>query len=290
MESNQAVGVIGLGIIGSRVAARLRESGRDVYVWNRSPKQIPNFLGAAADVFALADVIQLFVPDSAALREMLDSVKEKIESRHTIIANGTFAPESVADAYDLVHAKGAAFLDCPFTGSRKAAEAGELVYYVGGDASVLEKVRPILDVSAKSILHVGRIGEASVIKIATNTISAAVVGALAEAYGLVVKAEIDPAKLSEALDLNACCSPLIQMKLPTMMTRDYETHFALKHMFKDVQYALNLGRTLNVEQPVASTMANVMYRTMQQGKGDLDYSVVGMKYAPPRTAKKSETK
>lgn len=278
MEKSESVGVIGMGIIGSRVAECLRQAGRDVYVWSRTPKPIPNFLGSASDVFAVADVVQIFVSDSAALREVITSVKDHLEPRHIVLANGTFAPDLVYEVSKMVKTSGAAFLDAPFTGSKNAAEAGELVYYVGGAEEDVERVRPVLEVSAKAILHLGKIGEASILKIATNTVSAAVVGALAEAYGLVGKAGIDPEKLVEALDLNACCSPLVKMKLPTMIEKNYETHFALKHMFKDVQYALNLGKTLSVEQPVASTMASVMYRIMQQGKGDLDYSAIAAKY------------
>ena len=264
----EKVGVIGQGIIGSRVAECLRKSGREVYVWNRTPKPLPNFLGSPAEVAALADVIQIFVSDSEALREVVAGFRETLESRHTLIANGTFDPETVAEIYRDVRETGAAFLDAPFTGSRLAAEAGDLVYYIGGDTRTLEKVRPVLDVSSKAILHLGRVGEASLLKIATNMISAATVGILAEAYGLVAKAGVDPQKLEEALAQNGCFSPLVGMKLPRILARDYEPHFSLKNMFKDAQYALNLGKQLAVEQPVLSTTASVMYRAIQKGKGE----------------------
>ncbi len=278
MEHREAVGVIGQGIIGSRVAECLRRAGREVYVWSRTPKPLPNFLGSPSEVVALADVVQIFVGDSEALREVVGAIKEGLEPRHTLVANGTFDPGTVAEVYRSIRETGAGFLDCPFTGSRLAAEAGALVYYAGGDAKVLERVRPVLEASAKSILHLGRIGEAALIKLATNMISAATVGVLAEAYGLVAKAGVDPAKLAEALEGNACSSPLVAMKLPGILAGDYEPHFALKHMFKDAQYALNLGKQLGVPQPVLSTTASVMYKAIQKGKGELDYSVVAEPY------------
>lgn len=279
MESKPAkVGVIGLGIIGSRVSECLNRSGHEVYVWSRSPKPLPNFLGSAAEVAALADTIQIFVSDSKALTEVIGKIADRLEPRHTIVANGTFDPESVAGAYQKVHEKGAAFLDAPFTGSRKAAEAGQLVYYIGGDARVLERVRPILEASAKTILHLGRVGEAALLKIATNMISATTVGVLAESYGLVAKAGINPARLLEALEQNACFSPLVGMKLPGMLARDYETHFSLKHMFKDAQYAVGLAKRLGVDMPVLSTTASVLYRSIQKGNGEADYSVIATQY------------
>lgn len=277
-ETLEAVGVIGQGIIGSRVADCLRKAGHQVYVWNRTVKPLPGFLASPGEVADLADVIQIFVGDSEALRSVIAAMKGKLESRHVLIANGTFDPETVASVYQEVRETGAAFLDAPFTGSRLAAEAGSLVYYIGGDVRLLERVRPVLEASSKSILHLGRVGEASLIKIATNMISAATVGILSEAYGLVAAAGVDPDRLAEALQGNACCSPLVSMKLPGILAQDYEPHFSLKNMFKDAQYALGLGKQLGVAQPVLSTTASVMYRSIQEGRGELDYSVVAANY------------
>ena len=262
-EGTETVGVIGQGIIGSRVAVLLRNTDRHVYVWNRTPKPIPNFVGSPAEVAQLADIIQIFVADGAALKQVIAGLKDKLEKRHIVLCNGTCDPESVVEAYQTVRECGASFLDAPFTGSRGAAEKGSLVYYVGGDPKVLERVRPVLEVSGREILHLGRVGEASLIKIATNMISAATTGILAEAYGLISKAGVDPQRFAEALEQNACYSGLVAMKLPQMMARDYEPHFSLKHMFKDAQYALNLGRQLGVEEPVLSTTASVMFRAIQ---------------------------
>ena len=109
-------------------------------------------------------------------------------------------------------------------------------------------------------------------------ISAATTGILAEAYGLISKAGVDPQRFAEALEQNACYSGLVAMKLPQMMAKDYEPHFSLKHMFKDAQYALNLGRQLGVEEPVLSTTASVMFRSIQKGHGEKDYSVLASRY------------
>ncbi len=277
-ETHESVGVIGQGIIGSRVAECLRKAGHQVYVWNRTVKPLPGFLASPGEVADLADVIQIFVGDSEALRSVIAAMKGRLESRHVIIANGTFDPETVASVYEEVRETGAAFLDAPFTGSRLAAEGGSLVYYIGGDLRVLDQVRSVLEASSKSILHLGRVGEASLIKIATNMISAATVGILSEAYGLVAAAGVNPDRLAEALEGNACCSPLVSMKLPGILAQEYEPHFSLKNMFKDAQYALGLGKQLGVAQPVLSTTASVIYRSIQEGRGELDYSVIAANY------------
>ena len=277
-ETHESVGVIGQGIIGSRVAECLRKAGHQVYVWNRTVKPLPGFLASPGEVADLADVIQIFVGDSEALRSVIAAMNGRLESRHVIIANGTFDPETVASVYEEVRETGAAFLDAPFTGSRLAAEGGSLVYYIGGDKRVLDQVRSVLEASSKSILLLGRVGEASLIKIATNMISAATVGILSEAYGLVAAAGVNPDRLAEALQGNACCSPLVSMKLPGILAQEYEPHFSLKNMFKDAQYALGLGKQLGVAQPVLSTTASVIYRSIQEGRGELDYSVIAANY------------
>ena len=274
----EKVGVIGQGIIGSRVAEVLRNSNRHVYVWSRTPRPISNFVGSPGEVAQLADIIQIFVSDGVALKEVINAMKDRLEKRHIVISNGTSDPESVVDAYQTVKGCGAAFLDAPFTGSRHAAEKGALVYYVGGDPKVLERARPVLEATSREILYLGRVGEATLIKIATNMISAVTTGVLAEAYGLVSKAGVDPQRLADALELNACYSGLIAMKLPQIMARDYEPHFSLKHMFKDAQYALNLAKQLGVEAPVLSTTASVMFRGIQKGQGEKDYSVLAARY------------
>lgn len=289
-ETLESVGVIGQGIIGSRVAERLREAGHQVYVWNRTVKPLPGFLASPGEIADLVDVIQIFVGDSEALRTVIAAMKSRLESRHILIANGTFDPETVASVFEEVRDTGASFLDAPFTGSRLAAEAGSLVYYTGGDIRVLERVRPVLEASSKSILHLGRVGEAALIKIATNMISAATVGILSEAYGLVEAAGVDPDRLSEALQGNACCSPLVSMKLPSILARNYEPHFSLKNMFKDAQYALALGKQLGVAQPVLSTTASVLYRSIQEGRGELDYSVIAANYQTDGTGETLEPK
>lgn len=277
-DGSKKVGVIGLGIIGTRVAAQLRGSGRHVYVWNRTPKPEPNFVSSPAEIAQLSDVIQIFVGNGQALIEVVSAFREELGRRHTVIANCTADPESVVKAYEIVKEAGASFLDAPFTGSKEAAGKGALVYYIGGDVDALEDVRPVLEASSKEILFMGRVGEATVLKIATNMITATTVEVLSEAYGLTIAAGIDPEKLNEAIKHNACGSVLTGMKLPSIQAKDYEPHFSLKNMFKDAQYALSLGKSLGVELPAASTTANIMFRTMKKGFGEKDFSVIANRF------------
>ncbi|MDP9290770.1 MAG: NAD(P)-binding domain-containing protein, partial [Verrucomicrobiota bacterium] len=114
-KSRKNVGLIGLGIIGTRVAALLRSAGYNVHVWNRSPRSEPNFLGSAAEIAEACDVVQLFVPDASALFEVIDNMLPKLGERHTILCNATVGPVATRDGSRRVMATGAQFLDAPFT-------------------------------------------------------------------------------------------------------------------------------------------------------------------------------
>ena len=183
--THKNVGVIGLGIIGRALAANLRRKGLSVYVWNRSPRPIPNFVGSPAELASLCDYIHIFVSDDEALLQTVEQLSADLAPRHIVLAHSTVAPDSMRAAAEIVERRGARFVEASFTGSKAAAEKGELVYYVGGTDAALGEARPILEASSKEIVKIGAVGQASAIKIATNMITAASVQAAAEALTLV---------------------------------------------------------------------------------------------------------
>ena len=120
------VGVIGLGIIGTRVAAGLRHAGFNTSVWNRTPKPAPNFLGSPAEVAQECEIIQLFVADARAVMETIEALASVLTPQHLIICNGTIGLEGTLAAAERVRQLGARFLDAPFTGSKGAADKRQL--------------------------------------------------------------------------------------------------------------------------------------------------------------------
>ena len=247
------IGVIGLGIIGSRVAANLRAAGHQVYVWSRSPHSAPNFLGSVVEVADLCDIIQIFVSDEAALLEVTRTMAAALGPRHVVTVHATISPDAARRTASIIESLGARYLDAPFTGSKVAAQNGQLVYYVGGSEEALGEVRPALEASSKKILHVGGIGDASVLKIATNMLTATTVQTLAEALALVRSAGVDGAMLVQALENNASRSGTSDLKLPTMLAQNFEPNFSLKHMLKDVRLAKELAEKGHIKMPVTES-------------------------------------
>lgn len=271
-------GVIGLGIIGSRVAINLRKAGFQTWVWNRSPRPEPNFLSSASEVAESAKVIQIFVSDGPALLQTLQAMASALGPEHIVLNHATISPAETLEAARIVHERHAKFLDAPFTGSRDAAAAGQLTFFIGGDAAALEKARPQLEVNAKAILPIGDIGQASAVKIATNLMAAVVVESYAEALSLVEKSGIPLYKLAEALQHHVVRSPMVDLKMPGMITGDFDPRFSLKHMFKDVQIALSMAEEFGVDLPAASAFAGSAMSGLQNGWGDQDFSVIARHY------------
>ena len=274
-------GVIGLGIIGERVVVNLRKAGFQVWVWNRSPRAQPNFLPSAKDLADATQHIQIFVSDGPALLEVLDKMSPALTSDHIILSHATISPQETLEAAKKVEKTGAKFLEAAFTGSRDAAEKGELVYYIGGSVDVLESVRPLLSASSKTILHLGEVGHASTVKIATNLIGAASIQALSEAFAVLYRSGVPLQKLVDALEHNAALSPTMSMKFPCMLNGDFEPRFSLKNMFKDVQLALGLASQYGLELPAASSFAGSAISGIQHGWGDLDFSVISRHFGYP---------
>ncbi|MEM8954537.1 MAG: NAD(P)-binding domain-containing protein [Verrucomicrobiota bacterium] len=283
-------GIIGLGIIGSRIAKHLRSQGITVHTCNRSRKEDPGFVSSPQEVAEKSKTIQLFVRNGEDTLEIIASIADTLTPEHLILSHATIPPNDARQAAQAVTTAGARFLEAPFTGSKLAAQEGQLVYYVAGEPSTVDFARPFLEQSSKNILTAGNsIGNAAVIKIATNMVTGTTVAILAEALTLCQKNDINPDLLADAFKTNACHSTLIDMKLPSMSKGDFDPHFSLRNMFKDAQFGLNMGSETQTDLPVLSTVAATMFTAMRNGYDEEDFSVLLKNYksASPSTAKES---
>src|SRR5438067_1655315 len=146
------VGLIGLGIIGRRIAEHLRRQGLSVFVWNRTPRPVPNFVGSPAELTQTCNYLQIFVSDDDALMRMIQLISPDLTASHIVIAHPTVSPDTMREAASLVERRGARLVEAPFTGSKLAAEKGQLVYYVSGEESAVAAVRPLLQASSTAIV------------------------------------------------------------------------------------------------------------------------------------------
>src|SRR3982751_3833996 len=103
------IGIVGLGIIGRGIAAHLRRKCFPVFVWNRSPRPVPNFVGSLGELLHLCNYIQIFVSDDEALLQTAEQLREELTSRHVILAHSTVAPDSMRAAAETVESRDAPF-------------------------------------------------------------------------------------------------------------------------------------------------------------------------------------
>ena len=272
------VGVIGLGIIGRAVTLNLRKAGFHVFVWNRTPRPVPNFVGSPAELAEMCDYIQIFVSDDDALLATAQRLTATLTPNHVVMAHSTVSPDSMRAAAEIVERRGARFVEAPFTGSKAAADKGELVYYVGGDEVAIERSLPVLEASSREVVVIGQVGQATTIKIATNIVTSASVQAAAEALALVHHSGLSLEKFAIALKNNPSYSTTLAMKLPKMLIGKFEPHFSVKHMLKDMQIANRMGQIHHLDLGVTAASRDRLLEETNRGDGDEDFSAVARKY------------
>src|SRR5438552_8598898 len=274
----KSVGIIGLGIIGRRIADHLRHQGLSVFVWNRTPRPVPNFVGSPTELAQTCNYLQLFVSDDDALMRMIQVMTPSLTERHIDVPHATVSPDTMREAAALVERRGARLVEAPFTGSKLAAEKGQLVYYVSGDEAAVNEVRPLLQASSKAIVGIGAIGDASIIKIATNMVTAASVQGAAEAMAIVHYSGIPLEKFADALKQNASNSATLDLKVPRIISADFDPHFSVKHMLKDMQIANRMGRHFDLDLTVAGATRDRLLDEARQGRGDDDFSSIARRF------------
>jgi len=201
---------VGLGAMGSRLARRLLEGGYAVTGYNRTAAKARPLVDAGLrlaptprEAAAAADVVFTMVTDDDALHAVVtgdDGVLAGLRAGATLVEMSTVSPEITRKIGDMVAARGASMLDAPISGSTVSVEQGVASVQVGGDAAVVERVRPYLTtMGPNGITHVGPLGVAKAMKVATNLGIAVQILAFCEAVCLAEKAGIPRATAVEAL-------------------------------------------------------------------------------------------
>ncbi len=278
IRSDEKVAVLGLGIIGARARGRLAEAGWNVACWNRTPKGLPGEAATPEEAVDGSAVVSLYLKDAPALREIVSRIGAVLKPGQVLLNHSTVDLETTRWLEAFCEERGCRFLDAPFTGSKVAAGNGELVYYIGGDAALAEELEAYLSVTSKARLHCGGTGAATVVKLATNLISACTVQALAESLAITTGHGVPAEVLMTAVSQNVSASVLTAMKLPQMAAGNYETHFSMSNMGKDSRYMLALAEEAGVETPAIAAVSKRMAELCESGLGDLDFSALAKPY------------
>jgi len=265
------IAVLGLGIIGSTWAKNLMENGHNVRCWNRTAKDFPNFYASIEEAVDQAEVIFIVVTDPPAVQLVLDQIKHKLGKGQLVIQSSTISEKWTRIFAEQVQETGAWFLEAPFTGSKIAAEQRKTVYYLGGDAELVEKARPILEPLSTAIIHIGALGSASTLKLAMNINIAGVGQILCESLALCRKAGISDDLYFSALERNVSHSGLADLKKVKLRQHDYSPQFSMKNMAKDLRLALETAEDLALTLEQTEHLNDTYDQGMAKGWSDDDF-------------------
>ncbi len=273
------VAILGLGAMGSRMARKLLDAGHQVAVYNRSPERARALEAEGATVAATprqaaerSEMVISMVTDDDASRAIW--LEESTGAIHGL-GEGTIAIESstltlawVRRLAEALGSRGTDFLDAPVAGSRPQAEAGQLVYLVGGAPSAFERAKPLLEVMGAAIHHVGPLGQGMVLKLAVNSLFSLQVAAMAELLGLVRKAGIDENRAVEVLGQMPVTSPAAKGAAALIAARDFAPMFPIDLVEKDLRYLLESARSVEAEVPATAAVRELYARAINEGYGD----------------------
>lgn len=269
--------VLGLGAMGSRMAANLLKAGYVVTVWNRTPGAAAALVAAGArqaptprEAVAGANFVIAMVRDDEASSETWLApdvgALAGMATDAVAIESSTLTPTWVRELGAAASKRGIALLEAPVSGSRPQAEAGKLVYLVGGDEAVLERAKAVLRTMGSSIHFVGPHGSGALVKLATNALLGVQVTTLAELIGLLKKSGADPDRAIEAIAGTPVWSPIANNLSHAMLTGNFAPQFPVELIEKDFGYMLRVAGSPEAAPTIAAARG-VFQHAIERGSG-----------------------
>jgi len=283
-RADWSVGIVGLGALGLPMAVNLHRAGFRLQVHTRSRRAETDPLLAGAcrcDSPAAAadnvDVLVLCVSDDSAMKDVLfgpDGAANALRPGSVVIDCSTISPKGAQQAASQLQQIGVKYLDAPVTGGTEGARAGTLTVLVGGDAAVLDVMRPLLAVIGDSIHHNGPVGRGQQAKAVNQVLVAGSYAAVAEAIALGQRLELPMQQLIEALRTGAAGSWALNHRSGAMLDGSYPLGFKLSLHRKDLVIALEAARSVQLNMPITALVEQLEFELIQRGHGDEDVSAL----------------
>lgn len=277
------VGIVGLGLLGSAVAARLRAAGREVVGHDvvaerqRAVEAIGGRAAAsAAEVAETADPICIVLPSLAAVEDVVLGARGLAAAARgrTVVQMSTISPALTERLARECAARGVGFLDCPISGTSAMVARGDGIIFVGGDHAVYERWRPMLETILPRAIHVGVAGQAMVLKLVANLLVAVHSAAAAEALSMVERAGLDVPQALELLGSSAATSRMLEVRGPLIAKRDFPAQMKLDLFMKDLHLIREAAATLGAPVPLTDVAERLYAAAQAAGHGAEDLAVV----------------
>ncbi len=282
---SERVGFLGLGIMGSRMAANLAAAGHDLTVWTHSEGKAAGWasehgataVDTPAQVAAASDVIISMVVNGEQAESILlgaEGVASGVQRGALCVDMSTIGPADTRRIGAALAEHGVGMLDAPVTGSSPKAQDGTLTIMVGGEARDFARARPVLELMGELIVHVGPLGQGEMLKLINNALAAANATAVAEALLLACATGVDLDALQTVVGAGSGGSAMLALKAAAMRAHDYKTLFKAEHMLKDVRLCLEEAQAAGTPFPAAAHSRDVLSATVGRGLGNADFAAL----------------
>jgi 3-hydroxyisobutyrate dehydrogenase/2-hydroxy-3-oxopropionate reductase len=291
-SAGSPVAVVGTGRMGAAMATRLCRAGHAVVVFNRSRPRAQalasslasdggvTVAGTAREAAAGADLVISSLADDAAVESTYagpDGLAAGLRAGAVVLETSTVAPATVRAVAPLVERASAVLLDAPVSGSVPIVERGELTFMVGGDASAIERARPILDVLGARVFHLGELGTGATMKLAVNAVVHALNQAIAEALVLAERAGVDRQVAYEVFAASAIAAPFVHYKKEAYLhPGETPVAFMLDLVAKDLALIADLADTVDARMEQSATNRKIVLEALDAGLGGHDLSALAI--------------
>jgi 3-hydroxyisobutyrate dehydrogenase-like beta-hydroxyacid dehydrogenase len=277
-DPRPAVGLIGLGNMGTAVAERLLAAGYRLVVHNRTRAraEAPAAGGALvadtpAALAAQVEIVLTSVADDEALESVAADVLAGARPRSALVDMSTVSPGASARVASRADAAGVDYLRAPVSGNPTVVRAGNLSFIVSGPHAVLERVEPVLQAVGPTIHHVGEGEQARVVKLAINLMIGGLAELMSEALVLGEASGVSREALLEVMGSSAVGAPFVRYKTEPLLRDDFSATFRTALMEKDVDLVREAAEEVGVELPLADELKTLLRATTEAGYGDADF-------------------
>ena len=280
------IGFIGLGLMGKPMARNLLTRGYSLIVHSRSPGPVDELVddgatraGSPAEVARRARRIVTMLPDSPDVESVLegpDGVFSVMQPGTILIDTSSISPAVARRLAEAARARGAAMLDAPVSGGEIGAINATLSIMVGGDPDAFAQVRPILEGmgNPERIVRIGDSGAGQICKVCNQMVIGGTLAAVSEAFALARKAEVDVAKVRDALLGGFAASRVLDVHGERILNGNYTPGFRARLYAKDYRIASETLAAHAAPAPVAALVQQLVTALVAAGRGDDDYSAL----------------
>jgi 3-hydroxyisobutyrate dehydrogenase-like beta-hydroxyacid dehydrogenase len=278
------IGFIGLGMMGTAMAARLQDAQQPLAVYNRTPEKATSLLARGAiwcsspgDIASSCKIIISMVSTSEVLEELSlgpYGITQGAKPGFVHADCSTVSPAVVARLAAAYHAHGGSFLHVPVLGSVTQAAEGKLLLFAGGPEEAFRRIEKILQILGTHIWRFEEPSQASQAKLICNLFIAGMITTLAEGFVFAEKAGLSPQIILEILHHSALDAPMYQSKGASMLAGNFTPRFFLELMLKDINLMLEAARHLGVSLPSIEVSRQLYQKARNRGLGKEDYSAL----------------